>query len=131
MHLQEAHQNPHQACVAERKNCGWMVNFRTRHNCKLQSHSCITQISPVTLFLMDGVILPTKMCSPRKVIEVNIRKDKEAWAPFDPRKGGEQDISESNETRFLNGLLKSMESCLYSQRRNKLYMTRCTECRLV
>ena len=81
-----------------------------------------------------------KDVQPGKVIEVIIRKDKEAWAPFDPRKEGEQDISESNETHFLNGLqqirptaqiLKSMESCLHSQRRNKLYMTKCTECRLV
>lgn len=71
---------------------------------------------------------------------MNIRKDKEAWTPFEPTKEGQQDISESNKTSFLSGLqqirptaqiMRSIESGLHSQPRNKLYMTECAECRLV
>ena len=86
-----------------------------------------------------------KDVQPGKVIEMDIRKDKasrngnneargiikDAWRAFDPRKKGQQEIRESKKTCFLNGLeqtrptaqiLKSIESRLYRQPRNKLYI---------
>ena len=61
---------------------------------------------------------------------------KDAWRAFDLRKEGQREISESKKAHFLNGLeqtrpiveiLKSMESRLQRQPRNKLYMTECAE----
>lgn len=92
-----------------------------------------------------------KDVQPGKVIEImEIRKNKtsrngndeargiikDAWGAPDPRKEGQQEISESKKTHFLKGLeqtrptaqiLKSMESCLHRQPRNQLYITECAE----
>ena len=52
---------------------------------------------------------------------------KDAWGAPDPRKEGQQEISESKKTHFLKGLEQTMESCLHRQPRNKLYITECAE----
>ena len=156
------HQDLDQASVTVRNNgaivCGWCTCIAgTSATCNL----IIALLFRVNFAVQSGYTYlactsvpcgwnhsTRKDLQPGKVID--IRKDKasrngnneargiikDTWRAFDPREEGQQEISGSKKTNFLNGLqqirptaqiLKSMEFLLHSQPRNELYMTECAE----